>query len=97
MFARSVVHQIDRVEPNHFGHVLQRLQGQVAFAALDRSEVSPVDTERLGERLLTEADALTMGTEIAPDDALQISDSHAVDPRGLLLFGLNLTASFAAA
>lgn len=69
--------------------MLERLQGQVPLTSFDRPEVRPVDAEHLSELLLAQTAPSPVRTEIAPNNALQISDGHAVDPGRLLLVGLH--------
>jgi hypothetical protein len=62
--------QRKRVEAEPPSYALEALERQVALASLHTAHVRAVDAEYVGERLLAEALAFSMGPEVAAEGAL---------------------------
>lgn len=68
--ARGRPQQRERVDVDPAGDALDALQGEVAFAALNRAHVGAMYTYDISEGLLTESQAVAVGAQVAPEDAL---------------------------
>jgi hypothetical protein len=79
--------EFERRDARPLSNPFERLQGEVALASLDSAHVRPVDAEQLGERLLTESFALSVGAQILADRPLKLAFHHR-KARGLLLYSL---------
>lgn len=63
--------QVFRLDPDGFGDAFDTLQGQVSFSPLNSAHVGAVNPERFGESLLAQAQFMTIGPEVFPDDLLK--------------------------
>ena len=77
-----------RLHPNLLRHLLQALEGEVAFAALDTAHVGTVDTKLVCEGFLAQASLQPVGTQVPAHRLLEITNSHISQPDHLLLEGL---------
>lgn len=65
-----LLQQVARVHADEVGDLLERLQRQVALAALDGAHVRPVHADVIGEALLTVPLVKPPLAQVAPDDLL---------------------------
>ena len=77
-----------RLHPNLLRHLLQALEGEVAFAALHAAHVGAVDTKNVCEGFLAQASLQPVGTQVPAHRLLEIANSHISQPGYLLLEGL---------
>jgi hypothetical protein len=69
-----VTQQHRRIHPQVRRDPLDRLQGEVALATLDRARERAMEAEHLGgERLLTQTARLTMAPQVASNGPLQVA------------------------
>ena len=76
------------LHPNLHCHLLQALEGEVAFAAFDTAHVGAVDTKDFCEGFLAQASLQPVGTQVPAHRLLEITNSHIPQPGYLLLEGL---------
>ena len=74
--------------PNLLCHLLQALEGEVAFAALHSAHVGAVDAKNVCEGFLAQASLQPVGTQVPAHRLLEITNSHISQPGHLLLEGL---------
>ena len=74
--------------PNLLCHLLQALEGQVAFAAFHTAHVGAVDAKDICEGFLAHASLQPVGTQVPAHRLLEITNSHISQPGYLLLEGL---------
>ena len=74
--------------PNLHCHLLQALEGEVAFATLDTTHVGAVDAKLVCEGFLAQAPLQPVGTQVPAHRLLEITNSHVSQPGHLLLEGL---------
>ena len=77
------------LHPNLLGHLLQALEGEVAFTALHSAHVSAVDAKDVCEGFLAQASLHAVGTQVPAHRLLEITNSHISQPGYLLLEGLH--------
>ena len=77
-----------RLHPNLLCHLLQALEGEVAFAALHSAHVGAVDAKNVCEGFLAQASLQPVGTQVPAHRLLEITNSHISQPGHLLLEGL---------
>ena len=77
-----------RLHPNLLRHLLQALEGEVAFASFDTAHVGAVDTKNVCEGFLAQASLQPVGTQVPAHRLLEIANSHISQPGYLLLEGL---------
>ena len=80
--------QLPRLHPNLLCHLLQALEGEVAFTALDTAHVGAVDAKLVCEGFLAQASLHPVGTQVPAHRLLEITNSHISQPGHLLLEGL---------
>jgi hypothetical protein len=80
--------QLDRVDADDLRQMLERLQGEIAFAALDASQVGPVESNPEGKGFLTDAPGLPIGTQVCSHGSLQVANHVATDDCDCYLTGL---------
>ena len=73
---------------NLLRHLLQALEGEVAFASFDTAHVGAVDTKNVCEGFLAQASLQPVGTQVPAHRLLEIANSHISQPGYLLLEGL---------
>ena len=76
------------LHPNLLCHLLQALEGEVAFASFDTAHVGAVDTKNVCEGFLAQASLQPVGTQVPAHRLLEITNSHISQPGYLLLEGL---------
>ena len=74
--------------PNLLGHLLQALEGEVAFTALYAAHVGAVDAKLVCEGFLAQASLQPVGTQVPAHRLLEITNSHISQTGYLLLEGL---------
>ena len=77
-----------RFHPNLLCHLLQALEGEVAFTALHAAHVGAVDAKNVCEGFLAQASLQPVGTQVPAHRPLEITNSHISQPGYLLLEGL---------
>ena len=80
--------QPERLHPNLLCHLLQALEGEVAFTAFDSAHVGAVDAKDVCEGFLAQASLQPVGTQVPAHRLLEITNSHISQPGHLLLEGL---------
>ena len=83
-----LLQQLPRLHPNLLCHLLQALEGEVAFAAFDTAHVGAVDAKLVCEGFLAQASLHAVGTQVPAHRLLKITNSHIPQPGHLLLEGL---------
>ena len=78
----------ESLHPNLLRHLLQALEGEVAFTALHSAHVGAVDAKNVCEGFLAQASLQPVGTQVPAHRLLEITNSHASQPGHLLLEGL---------
>ena len=78
-----------RLHPNLLCHLLQALEGEIAFAAFDTAHVGAVDAKDVCEGFLAQASLQPVGTQVPAHRLLEITNSHISQPGHLLLEGLH--------
>ena len=77
-----------RLHPNLLCHLLQALEGEVAFTSFHSAHVGAVDTKNVCEGFLAQASLQPVGTQVPAHRLLEITNSHISQPDYLLLEGL---------
>ena len=62
--------------PNLLGHLLQALEGEVAFSSFDTAHVGAVDAKDFCEGFLAQASLQPVGTQVPAHRLLEITNSH---------------------
>ena len=76
------------LHPNLLRHLLQALEGEVAFTSFDTAHVGAVDAKDVCEGFLAQASLQPVGTQVPAHRLLEITNSHISQPGYLLLEGL---------
>lgn len=69
---RALVEEIERIFSDPVSNLLDGLQTEVAFSALDGSEIGAVEAELLSESLLANPDCEAIGPQVPSEGTLQI-------------------------
>ena len=69
-----------RLHPNLLCHLLQALEGEVAFAAFDTAHVGAMDAKLVCEGFLAQASLQPVGTQVPAHRLLEITNSHVSQP-----------------
>ena len=77
-----------RLHPDLLGHLLQALEGEVAFTSFDSTHVGAMDAKNVCEGFLAQASLQPVGTQVPAHRLLEITNSHISQPGHLLLEGL---------
>ena len=83
-----LLQQLLRLHPNLLRHLLQALEGEVAFTAFDTAHVGAVYSKDVCEGFLAQASLQPVGTQVPAHRLLEITNSHNPQPGYLLLEGL---------
>ena len=76
------------LHPDLLCHLLQALEGEVAFTSFDTAHVGAVDAKLVCEGFLAQASLQPVGTQVPAHRLLEITNSHISQPGYLLLEGL---------
>ena len=77
-----------RLHPDLLCHLLQALEGEVAFTAFHSAHVGAVDAKLVCEGFLAQASHQPVGTQVPAHRLLKVTNSHISQPGYLLLEGL---------
>ena len=77
-----------RLHPNLLCHLLQALEGEVAFTSFHPAHVGAVDTKLVCEGFLAQASLQPVGTQVPAHRLLEVTNSHISQPGYMLLEGL---------
>ena len=80
--------ELEGLHPNLLRHLLQALEGEVAFTAFHAAHVGAVDAKNVCEGFLAQTSLQPVGTQIPAHRLLEITNSHISQPGHLLLEGL---------
>ena len=83
-----LLQELEGLHPNLLCHLLQALEGEVAFTALHAAHVGAVDAKNVCEGFLAQASLQPVGTQVPAHRPLEITNSHISQPGYLLLEGL---------
>ena len=83
-----LLQELERLHPNLLCHLLQALEGEVAFPAFDTAHVGAMDTKLVCEGFLAQASLQPVGTQVPAHRLLEITNNHISQPDYLLLEGL---------
>ena len=83
-----LLQQFPRLHPNLLCHLLQALEGEVAFTSFHSAHVGAVDAKNVCEGFLAQSSLQPVGTQIPAHRLLEITNSHISQPGHLLLEGL---------
>ena len=83
-----LLQECQSLHPNLLGHLLQALEGEVAFSSFDTAHVGAVDAKNVCEGFLAQASLQPVGTQVPAHRLLEITNSHISQPGHLLLEGL---------
>ena len=81
----SAAQQLQRVDPDHGGDVLDGLQGEVALTTLQAAHVRAMDADQVSKGLLGETMGLSIAAQATPDGPLEVPFHVRPDAARLLL------------
>ena len=83
-----LLQECQSLHPNLLCHLLQALEGEVAFTSFHSAHVGAVDAKNVCEGFLAQSSLQPVGTQVPAHRPLEITNSHISQPGYLLLEGL---------